>query len=124
MRRFCAIAPGAAPDPKRLRCAATERMSTFRVTASGPMCGCSPRRCQLGLSPGHKIRLIAASDNGGERAAPIYSLLGTAKLNGLNVEAYLCHVPAKLPEHPVNRVEELLPWHLAVQLAPAELAAA
>jgi hypothetical protein len=47
--------------------------------------------------------------DGGQRAAAIYSLIGSAKLNGINVEAYLRQVLERLPEHPVNRVEELLP---------------
>ena len=53
------------------------------------------------------------SDRGGERAAAIYSLLGSAKLNGLDPEAYLTHVLARIPDHPVNRIAELLPWNLA-----------
>jgi len=48
-----------------------------------------------------KSWLFAGSDDGGERAALIYSLLGSAQLNGLNVEAYLRHVLEHLPEHPV-----------------------
>jgi transposase len=73
---------------------------------------------------GRKNWLFAGSDDGGERAAAIYSLLGTAQLNGLNVEAYLRLVLARLPEHPINRVAELLPWNVADELRPAQLAAA
>jgi hypothetical protein len=46
-----------------------------------------------------------------------------AQLNGLNVEAYLRHVFERLPEHPINRIEELLPWNLAAQLPTLQLAA-
>ena len=56
--------------------------------------------------------------SGGERAAAFYSLIGTAKLNGLDPEAYLRTVLERIAEHPINRVDELLPWHLAS--APAE----
>ncbi|MCC6430334.1 MAG: IS66 family transposase [Gemmatimonadaceae bacterium] len=72
---------------------------------------------------GRKNWLFAGSNDGGERAAAIYSLLGTAQLNGLNIEAYLRHVLERLPEHPINRVEELLPWNVAAQLPIVQLAA-
>ena len=62
---------------------------------------------------GRKNYLFADSDAGGQRAAAIYSLIGTAKLNGLDPEAYLREVLTAIAEHPINRIEELLPWHLA-----------
>src|SRR5690606_4061432 len=68
------------------------------------------------IALGRKNYLFAGSDAGGERAAIIYSLLGTAKLNGINPEAYLRYVLECIAEHPINRVEELLPWKLAEQL--------
>jgi transposase len=67
------------------------------------------------VAPGRKNYLFAGSDAGGERAAAIYSLIGTAKLNGLDPEAYLRVGLACIAEHPINRIEELLPWRLAVQ---------
>ena len=63
---------------------------------------------------GRKNYLFAGSDAGGERAAAIYSLLGTAKLNGVDPELYLRHVLERIAEHPINRVEELLPWRASV----------
>ncbi|MFN9970565.1 MAG: transposase domain-containing protein, partial [Phycisphaerae bacterium] len=62
---------------------------------------------------GRKNWLFAGSDAGGERAAAIYSLLGSAKLNGLDPERYLRAVLERIAEHPINRVDELLPWNLA-----------
>ena len=66
---------------------------------------------------GRKNYLFAGSDAGGERAAAIYGLIGTAKLNGLNPEAYLREVLSRIADHPINRIEELLPWNLAAGLA-------
>ena len=59
--------------------------------------------------------LFLGSDEGGERAATLYSLLGTAKLNGINPEAYLTRLLTVIADHPVNRVNELLPWNLDLQ---------
>jgi transposase len=56
---------------------------------------------------------FAGSDAGGERAAAFYSLIGTAKLFGLDPEAYLREVLRRIAEHPINRIDELLPWNLA-----------
>jgi len=72
---------------------------------------------------GRKNFLFAGSDAGGERAAAFYSLIGTAKLCGLDPEAYLREVFTRIAEHPVNRIEELLPWRLASALADTRLAA-
>ena len=73
---------------------------------------------------GRKNYLYAGSDAGGERAAAIYSLIGTAKLNGLDPEAYLRHVIGRIAEHPVNRVDALLPWNVTRELASPEPKAA
>lgn len=61
---------------------------------------------------GRKNYLFAGSDAGGERAAVIYSLIGTAKLNALDPEAYLRLVLTRIADHPINRIEELLPWNI------------
>ena len=62
--------------------------------------------------------LFAGSDSGGERAAAMFTLLETAKLNGLNPEAYLRHVLERIADHPSNRIDELLPWNAASDLVP------
>lgn len=69
------------------------------------------------LALGRKNYLFAGSDAGGERAATIYSLIETAKLNGLNPEAYLRDILARIADHPINRVDELLPWNVTIPLA-------
>ena len=67
---------------------------------------------------GRKDFLFLGADTGGERAEVIYSLIGTAKLNGLDPEAYLRYVLERIADHPINRIEELLPWNV-VLAAPA-----
>src|SRR5271168_1710489 len=68
---------------------------------------------------GRKNYLFAGSDTGGERAASIYSLIGSAKLNGLDPEAYLREVLTRIADHPITHIEELLPWQIVASLPPA-----
>ena len=68
---------------------------------------------------GRKNFLFAGSDGGGQSAATLYSLIGTAKLNGIDPESYLRNVLSRIADHPINRIEELLPWHVAASLLPA-----
>lgn len=73
---------------------------------------------------GRRNYLFAGSDAGGERAAAIYSLIGTALLNGVEPYGYLRHVLRRIAEHPINRVDELLPWQVAAELGAAHRQAA
>lgn len=67
---------------------------------------------------GRRNYLFAGSDAGGRRAAILYSLIGTARLNGLDPEAYLRYVLSRIGEHPIKHIEELLPWKVAGKLGP------
>ena len=80
-------------------------------------------RALRAVALGRKNWLFAGSDDGGERAAAIYSLLGTTKLNNLDPEGYLRYVLGRIADHPINRIEELLPWNVAAQLPSLRLAA-
>lgn len=68
-------------------------------------------RALRGVGLGRKNYLFMGSDAGGERAAAVYSLVETAKLNGLDPQAYLRDVLACIADHPINRIDELPPWN-------------
>jgi len=72
-------------------------------------------RALRGVALGRGNYLFMGSDAGGERAAAIYSLVETAKLNGLDPEAYLRDVLTRIADHPINRIDDLLPWNIAQQ---------
>ncbi|MGE0273505.1 MAG: IS66 family transposase [Alphaproteobacteria bacterium] len=69
-------------------------------------------RALRGVALGRKNYLFLGSDAGADRAAAIYALIGTAKLNDVEPEAYLRHVLERIAEHPINRIDELLPWNV------------
>ena len=76
-------------------------------------------RALRAVALGRKNFLFLGADSGGERAANIYSLIGTAKLNGINPEAYLRHVLERIADHSINKLDELLPWNVESQIKPA-----
>ena len=61
---------------------------------------------------GKKNYIFFGSDHGGERGALLYGLIGTCRLNGIDPEGYLRHILSVLPEWPINKVAELLPWNV------------
>ena len=81
-------------------------------------------RALRAVALGRKNYLFCGSDSGGQRAAAIYSLLGAAKLNGIDPELYLRQVLSRIAEHPIKCIEQLLPWNLATSLNSQALSAA
>ncbi len=69
-------------------------------------------RALRGVALGRRNFLFVGSESGGERAAAMYSLIGSARLNVLHTEAYLGFVLERIADHPVNRIEELLSWNV------------
>ena len=80
-------------------------------------------RALRAVALGRKNFLFLGADTGGERAETIYSLIGTAKLNGIDPEAYLRYVLDRIADHAINRIDELLPWNVAAKLVRVPLAA-
>jgi transposase len=78
----------------------------------------SAERALRAVAIGRKNYLFAGSDRGGERAATFYSLIGTAKLNGLDPEAYLRQALTRIADHPISRIGELLPWNIGDSSSP------
>jgi hypothetical protein len=74
-----------------------------------------------GIALGRKSWLFAGSDRGGERAALMYTLIQTAKLNDVDPQAWLADVLARINEHNIQNLDQLLPWNWEAQ--PAKLAA-
>ena len=80
-------------------------------------------RALRGIALGRKSWLFAGSDRGGERAAVMYSLIVTAKMNDVDPQAWLADVLARIADHPAQKLDELLPWNWT-PLKAAEAAAA
>jgi transposase len=74
----------------------------------------SAERALRAVALGRKNYLFAGSDSGGDRAAAMYTLIGTAKLNNLDPEAYLRILLQRIADHPIQRIHDLLPWNLSL----------
>jgi hypothetical protein len=84
-----------------------------RFLADGRICPSdnAAERALRGVALGRKSWLFAGSERGGHRAAFMYTLIGTAKLNGIDPQAWLADAIARISDLPVSRLPELLPWH-------------
>jgi hypothetical protein len=80
-------------------------------------------RALRAVALGRKAWLFAGSDRGGERAALVYSLLTTCKLNDVDPLAWLTDVLARIAEHPMHRLKELMPWNWKLLQTTARAAA-
>ncbi len=80
-------------------------------------------RSLRGVALGRKSWLFCGSDRGGQRAAAMYSLIITCKMNGVDPQAWLADVLARIAAHPVHRLDELLPWRWAAERERIKLAA-
>ncbi|MAW81376.1 MAG: IS66 family transposase [Parvularcula sp.] len=105
--------------PGRSALAGAIRYAIVRMKRMGPYLECgiceldnnAAERSVKGIALGRKNYMFVGSDNGGTRAAAIYSLIETAKLNGVNPQAWLTEVLAKIADHPINKIDEFLPWN-------------
>jgi transposase len=76
-----------------------------------------------GIALGRKSWLFAGSDRGGERAAVMYTLIQTAKLNDVDPQAWLADVLVRINDHTITDLAALLPWHWAAEMERRRLAA-
>jgi transposase len=87
--------------------------SFTRFLDNGRVCATNnaAERALRGIAIGRKAWLFAGSDRGGERAAAMFTLIETAKLNGVDPQAWLADVLRRIADHPASQLDQLLPWH-------------
>jgi IS66 C-terminal element len=84
---------------------------TAHASGNGPQLRARYGQNDRAIALGRRAWLFAGSDRGGERAAAMYTLIATAKLNNINPQAWLADVLARIADHPASRLQELLPWN-------------
>jgi transposase len=96
-----------------------------RFLSDGRICltNNAAERALRGIALGRKAWLFAGSDRGGQRAAFMYSLIVTAKMNQIDPQAWLADVLTRIAEHPVHKIDELLPWNWKLSSALVKQAA-
>ena len=104
-------------------CSSAGPRSPASSTTAASACRTMPPSVACAASPlGRKSWLFCGSDRGGERAAVMYSLIVTAKMNDVDPQAWLADVLARIAEHPAHRIDELLPWNWRPLSVPAKAA--
>jgi hypothetical protein len=105
------------PVAKALDYMLTRWPAFTRFLSDGRICltNNAAERTLRGIALGRKAWLFCGSDRGGERAAVMYSLIVTAKMNDIDPQAWLTDVLARIAEHPIHKLDELLPWNWLVQ---------
>jgi transposase len=103
-----------------------KRIDAFtRFLADGRIClsNNAAERALRGIALGRKSWLFAGSDRGGERAAVMFTLIQTCKLNNVDPQAWLADVLARIADHKINNLAALLPWNWATETERRKLAA-
>ena len=89
-----------------------KRMTVYLEDGTAGIDNNAAERALRGIAVGRRNWTFAGSDRGGERAAAIYTLTETAKLNGVDPQAWLTDVLTRIADHPVGRIDELLAWNV------------
>ena len=95
----------------------------MRASDNGPRPPARYGQNDRAIALGRKSWLFAGSDRGGQRAAAMYSLIVTAKLNNVDPQAWLADVLARIADHPAHRIDQLLPWNWQPRSEPQSQAA-
>jgi len=90
----------------------TARLNAYVHDGRAAIDNNSAERSLRPIALGRRNYLFAGSVSGGQRAAVMYSILGTAKLNGINPREYLTAVLKRIGQHPINQIDDLLPWNI------------
>jgi transposase len=105
-------AKGSLAEAIRYEASRWTAMTNFVTDGRLDICNNAAERAMRPIAIGRHNWTFAGSDAGGERAALMYTLIETAKLNGIDPEAYLRRVIGCIADHPANRIAELLPWEI------------
>ena len=100
-------------SPRRWTTCSTAGIASPGSLSDGRIClsNNAAERAMRGMALGRETGCSAGSDRGGQRAAMMYSLITTAKMNDIDPQAWLADVLARIADHPAHRLDELMPWN-------------